>query len=84
MTSAVPPRLLAAVEALHAAEQHQLTLGSVVKLAGQPRKRLLNEVLQHFIEIRQLADSPSEAQRSLLEAHCANTSILLALVAAQP
>jgi hypothetical protein len=73
-----------ALEALHAAEKRQLRLPGARKLAAQPRKRLLHTLLQLVIEIHQLADSSSDAQRSLLEAHCADTSILLALLAAQP
>ncbi len=73
-----------ALDALHAAERRQLLLPGARKLAGQPRSRLLHKLLQQVIEIHQLADSPSDAQRSLLEAHCADTSILLALLAAQP
>jgi hypothetical protein len=76
--------VLDAIEALHAAEKRQLALGDVVKLIGEPRKKLLTKVLQNFTRIRELLDSPSEAQRSLLEAHCADTSILLALLVAQP
>jgi hypothetical protein len=82
--TAAPDRVLQALEALRAAEARQISLAGVVRLAGSPRRRLLHELLRKVIEIHQLAEATSEAQRSLLEAHCADTSILLALLAAQP
>jgi hypothetical protein len=85
VTPAITLRVEEALEALHAAERRQLMLrGDIVKLAGEPRRRLLRELLQRMIDIHQLADSSSYAQQSLLEAHCADTSILLALLAARP
>lgn len=84
MSSTDAHRFEEALDALHAAEKRQLALPGARKLAGQPRRRLLHELLRQVIEIHQLADSSGDAQRGLLEAHCADTSILLALLAAQP
>jgi len=80
----VPARLREALDALHAAEKRQLTLAGTAKLASAPRRRLLFDLLQHMIDIHHLASSPSDGQWSLLEAHCADTSILLPLLAARP
>lgn len=86
MNPALKTRVEQALEAQHAAERRQLAMESdAVRLAGEPRRSVLHRLLRQTSEVAQLAaDTSSDAQRSLLEAHCADTSILLALLAARP
>ena len=85
MTLAETDRFEEVLNTLHAAEKRQLALPGNRRLASQPRHRLLHVLLQQVIEIHQLAAaSSSDVQRSMLEARCADTSIVLALIASKP
>ncbi len=77
-------RVREAVDALHSAEEQQLALPSAAASLGKPVGELLLDLVVHAGAIHQLSVSPSAAERLLREAHCAEASILLALIAAHP
>jgi hypothetical protein len=77
-------RVREAVQALRSAEERQLDLPHAAENLGKSVEELLLEVLLRVAAIYQLSPTPSAAQRLLREAHCADASILLALIAAHP
>jgi hypothetical protein len=77
-------RVREAVEALHSAEERQLALPNAAEHLGESVDHLLLQVLVRVVAIYQLSPRPSAAQRLLREAHCADASILLSLIAAHP
>jgi hypothetical protein len=77
-------RVREAVLALHSAEERQLALPTATEHLGDSVGELLIGVLVQAVAIHQLSTQPSPAQRLLREAHCAEASILLSLIAAHP
>jgi hypothetical protein len=77
-------RVREAVLALAAAQERQLTLPGATAHLGESVEELVLAVFQHLTAIHQLSQAPTAAQRLLREGHCADASILLALVGAHP